>query len=281
MELDGTITGGSNAYLIPDYGPLTLTGPSSSVGNFYDDDNGSTVVVDGSLNATNEFYVESNAATEIDGTLTTAYGVIYGTLSGTGTVTAPNGVIYVYGQVAPGTASGPGTLTVGNLDFQGGSSLDAQLAGASSYSVLQVAAGDTLTLSGGILSVSLLNGFTPSEGQQFQIVSAGGGTISGTFAGLPDGSAVLSGSSLFAVNYDANDDVTLTTLSADIWSGGGSSNTNWSDPDNWVNGVGPPDRRQPDLPGSQYGAEPDKRLFRRYFGSIAISGSNYTFSGNA
>ena len=188
LEIDGTITGGSNAYLVPDYGPLTFTGAGSGVGNFYNDDQDGAVVVDGSFNATNEFYVESDATTEIDGKLTTPYGVINGTLSGTGTVTAPSGVINVYGQVAPGTASGPGALTVGNLDFQSGSSLDAQLAGASSYSVLQVAVGDTLTLSGGIVSVSLLNGFTPSEGQQFHVVSSGGGTISGTFSGLPDGS---------------------------------------------------------------------------------------------
>ena len=179
LEVDGKITGGSNAYLISDNGPITFTGTGSSLGNFYDDDSNGTVVVDGSLSVTGGFYVESGATTEVDGTLTTAYGAVDGTLSGIGTVTAPSSVINVSGQVAPGTASAPGTLTVGNLVFQSGSSLDAQLAGANSYSILQVADGTSLTLSGGSLSVSLINGFTPSQGKQFQVVSPGGGTVLG------------------------------------------------------------------------------------------------------
>ena len=130
LEVDGNITGGSNAELVPGTGPLTLKGPSSSVGYFYAE-SGNTVVVDGSLSIYGQFDANYNTTTEVDGTLTCGYGDVYGTLSGVGTVTtSSSNDVYVYGQVAPGNASGPGTLTVGNFYFANGSSVSGQIASA-------------------------------------------------------------------------------------------------------------------------------------------------------
>ena len=188
LEVDGNISGGSYSELVPESGPMTFKG-TSSVGDFYAE-SGNSVVVDGSFSVSGQFYDNYNTTTEVDGTLTAGYGDVYGTLSGVGTVTASSSNdVYVYGQVVPGNASGPGTLTVGNFYFANGSSVSGQIASATSFSQLQVAPGDWLTLEGPTLSGSFLNGYAPSAGQQFQIVKAGSGTVSGTFAGLPNGSA--------------------------------------------------------------------------------------------
>ena len=50
---------------------------------------------------------------------------------------------------------------------------------------------------------------------------------------------MLAGSSVFTVNYDASDNVTLTSQPVVIWNGGGGSDTNWSDDANWVKAAGP------------------------------------------
>ena len=127
LEIDGTIAGGGNSDLVADSGPITLEGAGSSVG-YFQSGAGSSIVLDGSLSASNGFYDGGGTTIEVDGALATPSSAsVYGTLSGIGTVVATN-AMYIYGQVAPGTASGPGTLAVGNLIFENGSSLDAQIA---------------------------------------------------------------------------------------------------------------------------------------------------------
>ena len=74
--------------------------------------------------------------------------------------------MYVYGQVAPGNTSGPGTLTVGNLYFANGSSAYGAIADVTSYSQLQVAPGDTVTLGGAYLSVRSSMVIAPTAGQR-------------------------------------------------------------------------------------------------------------------
>jgi autotransporter-associated beta strand protein len=285
LEVDGNITGGANSNVVPQSGPLTLKGPSSSVGYLWSESS-STVVVDGSLSVSADFYDSTATTTEVDGTLTCAYGSLYGTLSGTGTVaTSGTNYVGVYspGQVVPGNSSGPGTLTVGNFTFESGSSLDAQLAGANSYSQLQVAPGNTLTLGGANLSASFVNGFMPSEGELFQIISPGSGSISGTFS-APEGSTVLGSNGLFTITYAGgagSDNVVLTSLPSVVWSGGGGSNVNWTDGANWVGGNPPAAGDNLIFPALNTAQNPANDFTDASFGFIGISGSNYTFSGNA
>src|SRR5437667_12036642 len=86
-------------------------------------------------------------------------------LGGTGTI---SGAVINSGTVAPG--SSPGTLHVGGSYTQGSSgTLAIELTSTANYDVLAVTGDANLS---GILSVSLLSGFAPQEGNTFQIITA-------------------------------------------------------------------------------------------------------------
>lgn len=138
-------------------------------------------------------YDQSGGATTVDGTLTgSAITVTGGMLDGTGTVA---GAVTVDPGAAIEGGDAPGTLTVsGSLAIDG--TLIEQIGGSTAgqgYGVLDVT-GD-LGLSGTQLSLDDLGGFTPSDGETFDIANAA--SITGTFAidslALDDGT--------FAVNY--------------------------------------------------------------------------------
>ena len=105
------------------------------------------------------------------------------TLNGTGTIT---GNLTNFGFFSPGDV--PGTLTVnGNYTQSPSGTFVEQIASPTNYSRLLVNGHASLA---GALQLSFLNGFRPSAGQQFTIISATGG-VSGTFsrvissAGIP------------------------------------------------------------------------------------------------
>lgn len=144
------------------------------------------------------------------GTGTGAVTVSGGTLGGggiiSGAVTIASG-----GTLAPGNS--PGILTVaGNVALNAGSNYAIEIGGngapglATGYDQLVASgAASTVTLAGG-LSVSLLNGYTPTSSDVFYVVSkAGTGAVTGTFAGLPAGTPVALGNGLTGtVSYSAN-----------------------------------------------------------------------------
>lgn len=121
-----------------------------------------------------------------------------GALTGTGTV----GTIYV--------ASG-GKLNLGTLKAKG---LNANSAGAQLVSDLtakgngMLTSSDTVNIANSTLAPTL--NFTPAPGQSFNIIStSGGGSINGTFNGLPQGAVLTVGGKPFIVSYSATG-VTLT-----------------------------------------------------------------------
>jgi len=123
----------------------------------------------------------------------------------TGTITATS-----INNVGSITGSGhllltdSGNLTSGNLNLV----LGGTTAG-STYDQVQV--GGTATLTGS-LSLSLATGFVPTPGQTFTIVEDTAGTpISGTFAGLPNGTLIHVDGRLFQISYSGSD-VVLTNV---------------------------------------------------------------------
>lgn len=96
-----------------------------------------------------------------------AYAVAAGaTLGGSGST---SGALTVNGVVNPGTA-GAGTLTVnGNGTFVGGSTALFQIGGATAGQFDKLSLTGTLT-AGGTLDVDLINGFTPTAGNSFDIL---------------------------------------------------------------------------------------------------------------
>lgn len=159
-------------------GSLTLTSNSNNY-------TGATNVNAGSL------VVNGNISTSI---LTTVNNG--GTLSGSGTVsalTAASG-----GVVAPGNS--PGILNAGNTDLQTGSTLTIELNGATvgtGYDQLNVTGSVNLASN---LSLSL--GYVPVNGALFFILANDGNdAVSGTFAGLADGSSFNVGGQYFEISY--------------------------------------------------------------------------------
>lgn len=99
----------------------------------------------------------------------------YGTLQGTGYIIANFSNL---GHCGPGNS--PGTLTItGNYTAQSSAVHDMEIAGTSSYDVLNISGTAILD---GALNVSLLGGFVPNIGDQFTLMTYASKT--GTFASV-------------------------------------------------------------------------------------------------
>jgi autotransporter-associated beta strand protein/T5SS/PEP-CTERM-associated repeat protein len=102
-----------------------------------------------------------------------------GTLGGSGTI-AGNVTVNSGGVFAPGTS--PGIITIGSLTMNAGSTLQMELGGitpGSGYDRIQSSGALAFD---GALQVSLIDGFTPSAGQSFDLFNWG--STSGTFSSL-------------------------------------------------------------------------------------------------
>jgi autotransporter-associated beta strand protein len=157
----------------------------------------------------------SNASNTYSGTTTVNGGILLingntpnslmnvsgGTLGGAGTV---GGITATNGSVAPGSSAGlAGLLTSnGNVTFNTGTTFNIDIGGVKAgaeYDQLRVTG--TVNLGAGVttLSGSLINGFTPTPGQQFTIIQSKG-ALTGTFA---QGSSINIGGTDFTITYDA------------------------------------------------------------------------------
>jgi len=138
----------------------------------------------------------------VDGTLASAVTVSCctpgpGTLGGLGSVA---GISASSGAVAPGDS--PGILSSSqSVSFQASSAFDVEIVGTIAgfqYDRLSVTGNATLA---GTLNVSL--GYSPALGDSFTILTTTG-TVSGTFAGLPEGALIVFGSDALQIHYTSN-----------------------------------------------------------------------------
>lgn len=133
------------------------------------------------LSERSRFSVEADATVDFGGDLVIDGGL----LGGTGTVTAPNVNVGAKGTVSPGQS--PGTLTiVGALNFLADSRYRFE---ASAGAHDQIAVSGPVTL-GGYFEPVFLDGFIPTVGQSFTVLTAD--SITGSFDGqllgcVPDG----------------------------------------------------------------------------------------------
>jgi autotransporter-associated beta strand protein len=131
--------------------------------------------------------------------LTGDFTVMDGTLSGSGQFNH----LTVEGGATLAIGNSPGVMTFENLDLEANSLLEIELGGLLAGSEFDqfVVTGDANI--NGNLSVSLLNGFELSAGQEFLIGDIGG-DLNGQFAGLGEGSlvGVFGGQDLF-ISYQA------------------------------------------------------------------------------
>jgi hypothetical protein len=179
--------------------------------------NSGDVIVDDTLDVGSQ-YLQTAGSTVLDGA--NLYGSIDiegGVLKGNGTIT---GTVHNAGQLSPGFS--PGAITIaGNYTQTASGAYAVEIGGpgaGTQYDQVTVSGAAAL---GGILNVSLVNGYMPHVGDTFTILhDTSGSAVTGTLAGLPDG-AVLNG--LFRINY-VGGDVILTfvlpppsSLSGIVW----------------------------------------------------------------
>jgi len=164
------------------------------------------------------------ATTVADGTLSVAGSLDMGapvtvqnggTLAGTGTIGRPISV-QSGGTLSPGTS--PGALSTGNLTLASGSSFDVEaqapfMTAGTDYDQLDVTG--TVDLTGSTLSFTATG--APTDSRLLTLISNDGGdAVTGTFAGLPEGATVTSGSFSGTISYIGGDgnDVAIVTQGA-------------------------------------------------------------------
>ena len=121
----------------------------------------------------------------------------------TGDLTAVGGTV---GCEGGGTNQ---TGHVANVDLQAASTLVMQMSSVTNY-------GQLITTGGVSLAGTLFLGFTftSATGNAFTIISNGGGAVTGTFAGLPEGSTLVANGRTYQITYVGGDgnDVVVTDI---------------------------------------------------------------------
>ncbi len=189
----GAVSGSGSTLTKSGTGTVTLSGPNTYTG----------------ATAVNAGYLQVNGSLSSSSGVTVAGG---GTLEGDGTV----GTTTINGSLAPGA---PAELTTGPLSFGNPSYYDVALDGTTAGSgygqtVVTTASGVNLT-NHPVLDLRL--GFTPAAGAQFIIIrQTGGGSVTGNFNGLAQGTIITAGSQSFQISYTGGSghDVVLTAQSS-------------------------------------------------------------------
>jgi autotransporter-associated beta strand protein len=209
-------------------GALTLSGPNTYSG--LTTVNNGTLIVNGSIAGNAE--VKSGAT-------------LKGTGSIAGTLTCEAGAI-----CAPGLS--PGTLTIGGLTLLSGSTLQYEL-GPTRDHIVVTNEGDVMV--GGLLDVSLVDGFDPSPGESFSLFEGPIETITGTFSAV--NAPIFNGHTLDVI-YGANQ-VTLHVVDAGDFNNDGKVDA--ADYVVWRKGL-----------GTTY-TQDDYDVWRAHFGQTAGPGS--------
>lgn len=211
----GPVGDGGLGYGLTKTGSSTLTMTATNTYGGPTRITGGVLALAGEGSLSNSPLIEIGAGAVLDvtarsvGNMTLASGQ---TLSGHGTFTG--GLITDTGStVAPGASAGSLTMN-GWLTMNAGSTFVVELNGLTAGTQYdQLAMGfNALTL--GNPNLQVIFGYTPSEGDSFQIVTGLTGydpIFNGTFAGKPDGSTFLVGSTQTRIDYN-DDNITLTVV---------------------------------------------------------------------
>lgn len=215
-----------------------------------------TLILPGNIaNGSNELTIDGSGDVRINGAISGSGWITkngsgklilngHNTLSGTDTISVGTlaGSFYVAGalRIAGGATLSPGNAGVGqdtcagNFSLPAGATYAVDLNGTSVGQFDQLlCSGTTITL-GGTLSLSV--GFTPTWGDAFTIIdNQGGNSISGTFSGLSEGSALTAGSYTFQITYvgGSNNKCVVLTCIAPTRSWVGGTGSNWNDNNQW------------------------------------------------
>ncbi len=216
LTLSGNVALNGNALTVTGAGNTTLSGVVSSSGA-------------GSLTKSGTGILTMSNNSTYTGATSVSAGVLLvnGSLSSSSAVTVASGATLggnhgtvgsttVNGNLTPG---GPAQLTTGQLIFGSTGAYNVTLDGTSpgtGYDQVIVTSASGVNLSSSpTLNVAV--GYTPAAGNVLTIIkNQGGGSVTGTFNNLPQGSLVPISSKLFTISYvgGSGHDVVLTATSA-------------------------------------------------------------------
>ncbi len=177
-------------------GLTTLSGANVTVDRLTIGTAGAALQIDAGASLSSLINVNQLAGmVTVNGTLSSVgdYSLFGGGLMGSGRINAPF-LTSVLGQIAPGTPTAIGTLTVGgNLVLSSGNNLFINFGPNGASDVLAVVANGTATGSatlGGAVSFSPISGYQVTAGDRYTFLTAAGG-VTGTFGSASAISAIL------------------------------------------------------------------------------------------
>ncbi|MBN8845276.1 MAG: autotransporter domain-containing protein [Sphingomonadales bacterium] len=186
-------------------GLTTLTGASVTVDRLTVATSAAGLRIDSGASLSSLINVNQLAGmVTVNGTLSSVgdYSLMGGALLGSGRINAPF-LTSVLGQIAPGTQTAVGTLTVaGNLVLSSGSGLFINFGPNGTSDVLAVVANGTSTGSanlGGAVNFSPAAGYLVKPGDKYTFLTAAGG-VTGTFSTLSSTSAILTPKLTYGAN---------------------------------------------------------------------------------
>jgi autotransporter-associated beta strand protein len=150
-------------------------------------------------------FVLAGAALSPSSFVTVTGGVLqYANGASTGDVQATGGIV---------SCEGGGTSQIGhagNVELQAASTLRMEMDSVTKYGQLITTGGVTLTSP----TLQLDFTFTSATGDAFTIISNGGGAVTGTFAGLPEGATLVANGRTYQITYVGGDgnDVVVTDI---------------------------------------------------------------------
>jgi hypothetical protein len=214
--LDGTsnalaaLSGNNGLLALAGDATLSIANSLTNTGTV-DVEKGSTLTISGTGNTYTQAVAGGTQITTIDGTLSASGGAIIqaGTVQGAGTIKAnvSNGA-----TVSAGDAGKAGLLSItGTYTQLSSGTLNANIGGttvSTQFSQLKITGKASL---GGTLAVTLINGFTPTVGQTFTVLTASGGLGGTTFSNT---TIAINSTEQFDISYTSTG-VVLTVVSID------------------------------------------------------------------
>ena len=281
LELNGSVGFGSRVLTVTGGGALVfngLAGSSTAGAKLIKNGNGRLTVEAAAIVFMPA--MDFTAGTlQVLGSLQTTVNMTGGKLTGDGQLTGLNATA---GDIEPAAA---GLRVAGNTTLSGTARCLFHLAAAGVVNSLDVTSG-SVTLNGASLVLDV-TGVTPPNGASYQLLSkTSSGAVSGTFAGMPEGTEIQVGSSIGRLSYTGGNgnDIVLTIISAtQTWDGGATLNDNWNDPQNWLSNTAPASGDVlifPDgIDATDRGMDnnfPNDTVFRQ----LVFNGDDYTVRGN-